>query len=148
MKYLSIVAVLLFGVFTSNSTYAQNKIASDTIKVWGNCGMCKTTIEKSAKAAGAKTAVWNEDSKDLIVSYAAAKTSSNKIQEAVANAGYDTQDLTAPVEVYNKLHGCCQYERKEAVASAACCKDTACGTAGDTCKGKACCKDEACAKKM
>lgn len=148
MKFLSIAAVMLFGLLSSSTSYAQKNIASDTIKVWGNCGMCKTTIEKSAKAAGAKTADWNEDSKELIVSYAATKTSSTKIQQAVANAGYDTQDVTAPVEVYNKLHGCCKYDRKDAAAAEACCKDSACGTDKDNCKQKACCKDEACAKKM
>jgi ABC-type transport system substrate-binding protein len=46
------------------------------------------------------------------VNYKVKKTSASKIQEAIAAAGYDTQDFTAPNDVYSKLHGCCQYERK------------------------------------
>ena len=47
----SIAAVLL--AFTS-CVNAQAK--TETFKVSGNCGMCKTKIEKAAKDAGAKVA--------------------------------------------------------------------------------------------
>lgn len=110
MRTLSIGAVILCSLF-STSTFAQT-VKKETIKVWGNCGMCKTTIEKAAKSAGAKTAVWNEESKELKVSYAVNKSSNAKIQKAIVSKGYDTKDLTADNEVYEKLHGCCQYERK------------------------------------
>ena len=62
MKTLSIYAVILFSIFSFNLSYAQS-VKNDTIKVWGNCGMCKTKIEKAAKAAGASTANWNEETK-------------------------------------------------------------------------------------
>lgn len=112
MKTLSLFAVLLFSISSINTTYAQTT-KTETIKIWGNCGMCKTTIEKAAKKAGAKTANWNEDSKELKVSYAVNKTSSVKIQEAIAKAGYDTQDFTADNKAYDNLHTCCKYDRKE-----------------------------------
>jgi hypothetical protein len=79
--------------------------------------MCKTKIEKAAKSAGATSASWNTESKELKVSYAVNKTSGTKIQEAIAKTGYDTQDFTADNKVYEKLHSCCQYERKDAAAS-------------------------------
>ncbi|MFZ6025841.1 MAG: hypothetical protein ACOYVG_15470 [Bacteroidota bacterium] len=41
--------------------------------------MCKSTIEKAAKAGSASTAIWNEDTKILKVKYASAKTNGNKI---------------------------------------------------------------------
>lgn len=116
MKTLSLFAAILCSIFTINTATAQTT-KSETIKVWGNCGMCKTTIEKAAKTAGAKTANWNEDSKELQVTYAVKKTSSAKIQEAVAKSGYDTQDFTAVKTAYDNLHGCCKYDRKEATAS-------------------------------
>lgn len=118
MKTLSLFAAILCSIFTINTATAQNT-KSETIKVWGNCGMCKTTIEKAAKTAGAKTANWNEDSKELQVTYAVKKTSSTKIQEAVANSGYDTQDFTAVKSAYDNLPGCCKYDRKEAAAKVA-----------------------------
>jgi TusA-related sulfurtransferase len=117
MKTLSLFAAIIFSIFSINITIAQTA-TTETIKVWGNCGMCKTTIEKSAKKAGAKTAVWNEDSKELKVTYAANKTSSAKIQESIAKSGYDTQDFTAVKSAYNNLPGCCKYDRKDAVAVA------------------------------
>ena len=117
MKTLNIYAALLFSIFAINFSFAQSTTKKETIKVWGNCGMCKTTIEKAAKKAGAASANWNEDSKELKVSYAVNKTSSQKLQEAIAKAGYDTQDFTADNNAYNKLHACCKYDRKAADAS-------------------------------
>ncbi|WP_462250013.1 heavy metal-binding domain-containing protein [Ferruginibacter sp.] len=117
MKTLNICAALLFSIFAINTSIAQTAVTKETIKVWGNCGMCKTTIEKAAKKGGATTANWNEESKELKVSYASNKTSSDKIQQSIAKSGYDTQGFTADDKVYNKLHGCCQYDRKVSTAS-------------------------------
>jgi periplasmic mercuric ion binding protein len=115
MKSIQIIAVLLCGLFIANAAFAQTKgIKKETIKVWGNCGMCKTKIEKAAKAAGATKASWNEETLELKVQYKASATSSEKIQAAIAKTGYDTQDLTADGEAYKKLHSCCQYTRKPA----------------------------------
>lgn len=118
MKILSLFAAILFSIFSINTSTAQTT-KTETIKVWGNCGMCKTTIEKAAKKAGAKTANWNEDSKELKVSFSAKKTSSAKIQEAIAKSGYDTQDFTAVNSAYDNLHGCCKYDRKDAAKKVA-----------------------------
>ena len=106
--FQSFIFFLLFSL-VSNSVLAQQ---SETIKVWGNCGMCKKVIETAALKAGATKANWSETTHELQVSYKVKKTSASKIQEAIAAAGYDTQDFTAPSDVYSKLHGCCQYERK------------------------------------
>lgn len=114
MKTLNIYAALLFSIFAVNFSFAQTALQKETIKVWGNCGMCKTTIEKAAKSAGASVASWNEDSKELKVSYAVNKTSGTKIQQAIARSGYDTQDFTADNKAYDNLHGCCKYDRKDA----------------------------------
>jgi hypothetical protein len=112
MKTLNIYAALLFSIFAINTSFAQTAVKKETIKVWGNCGMCKTNIEKAAKKAGVTAANWNEESKELIVSYASNKTSSVKIQHQIAKAGYDTEGFTANDKAYNNLHGCCKYDRK------------------------------------
>lgn len=105
---------ILSFLFISIFSFAQTKSASTTekIKVWGNCEMCKTKIEKAAKSAGASDAMWNEEAKILTVTYTTSKTSNKKIQEKVAAAGYDTQDATATDAAYKNLPGCCQYDRK------------------------------------
>ncbi len=115
MKIKSFVATIVALVFTI-TCFAQKTPApkSETLKVWGNCGMCKSTIEKAAKEAGASAAVWNKATKTLKITYAEAITSNTKIQEKIATAGYDTIDLTAPDAAYNDLPECCQYERKAA----------------------------------
>lgn len=150
MKTLSFFAVLLFSTITLSSYAQKAAVTKETIKVWGNCGMCKTTIEKAAKKAGATTASWSEETHELKVSYAAAKTTSKKIQQSIADAGYDTQDITANNGAYNKLHGCCKYERKEAAATDAaaanCCSDDKCAKAAEQCKEKGCCKKKTCCK--
>ena len=146
MKTLSLFAVILFSIFSFNTSFAQTA-KKETIKVWGNCGMCKTTIEKAAKKAGAKTANWNEDSKELKVSYAVNKTSSVKIQQAIAKSGYDTQDFTADNNAYDNLHGCCKYDRKSAdTINAKCCDNEKCGKDAEACKDMSCCKDKTCCK--
>lgn len=89
--------------------FAQSK--SETLKVSGECGSCKKKIESAAKKAGATYAVWNVDSKELTVKYNSSSTNSAKIQKAIADVGYDTPDFKATDEAYNKLDGCCQYER-------------------------------------
>jgi hypothetical protein len=148
MKTISLFAAIIFSIFSINISTAQTA-KTETIKVWGNCGMCKTTIEKAAKKAGAKTADWNEDSKELKVTYAVNKTSSVKIQEAIAKSGYDTQDFTAVQTAYNNLHGCCKYDRKTAGASNAkkcCAPGEKCTMNTADCKKMECCKEKACCK--
>lgn len=164
MKTLSLCAVILFSIFSTNHIFAQT-IKKETIKVWGNCSMCKAKIEKAARSAGASTANWSEDTKELKVSYAVNKTSNTRIQQAIAKTGYDTQDFTADNSAYEKLHQCCQYERKDATAGTSvkkCCDKAGCKHDGkscasmesckqdnknDHCKDMACCKEKSCCSK-
>lgn len=110
MKTLSLISVLLLGILFSNVSMAQTS-KKETIKVWGNCGMCKKKIEKAAKSAGANSASWDAEKLSLEVAYNTEKTSSATIQEAIAKIGYDTQDFRAADNLYADLPGCCQYER-------------------------------------
>jgi mercuric ion binding protein len=119
MKTIQLFIGLLFISFASVTGQSKAPATvSENIKVWGNCGMCKAHIEKAAKQAGASTAVWNKDTKVLAVKYAASKTSNTKIQESVAAAGYDTQDMTGSDEAYKNLDECCQYDRKATAPNA------------------------------
>ena len=68
MKTVSLFAAIIFSLFSISTSTAQTA-KTETIKVWGNCGMCKTTIEKAAKKAGATKATWNEDSKEQVSSF-------------------------------------------------------------------------------
>ena len=149
MKTLALFIVLTTGIFNSIQSHAQTAAVKETIQVWGNCGMCKKTIEKSAQSAGASAADWSEESKELTVSFDPAKTSATKIQEAIARSGYDTRDLTADDKSYNNLPHCCQYERKSvnnpetsagSLSTPECCKDRQACKEMDECQQKDCCK--------
>jgi hypothetical protein len=144
MKLLNTGLFLIAIIFTQ-SLSAQTK--KETIPVWGNCGMCKGRIEKAAMEAGASKAKWDAEAKEVKLTYDASKTSSEKIQQAIANAGYDTRDFTAPQSAYDNLHGCCKYDRKDASkAPAACCSMEGCVKDPAACKEKGCCKGMNCCK--
>lgn len=158
MKTLKIFSTLLVCCAIATTSFSQ-KSKTDTFQVSGNCGMCETKIEKAAKAAGASYAEWNKDSKIITVKYNSASSNLAKIQKSIADAGYDNVGVKSTAEAYDKLHGCCKYERTaEATAGGEkmdCCKDGKCTKEGhdakDCCKkdGTAkmdCCKDGKCTK--
>jgi hypothetical protein len=128
------------------ATVSIAQAKTETFKVSGNCGMCKTKIEKAAKEAGAKEAFWDVDSKILTVTYKSSSTNTAKIQEKIASVGYDNAGATATNESYDKLHGCCKYDRGVVSdkAKADCCKGGKCTKEGHD--GKDCCKDGKCTK--
>jgi copper chaperone CopZ len=81
-------------------------------KVWGNCEMCKDKIESTLKkTSGVIMADWNIESKMLTVEFDHNVTTVDKIKQAIANVGYDTETHRAPNRAYKKLHSCCKYER-------------------------------------
>lgn len=97
---------------TINKIENQNGVTVSTFKVWGNCEMCKETIEGSLKVNGISKADWNVDSKIITVTYDNSKISLDQIQKNIATAGYDNEKYKGDDNAYNELPGCCQYDRK------------------------------------
>jgi mercuric ion binding protein len=151
MKTFQILSFCFLFMSVSIIGFAQTK--TEKIAVAGECGMCKSKIEKAAKSAGASYALWNVDAKLLTVKYDSKKTSTVKIEKAVASAGYDTKSTKATEEAYNSLHSCCQYDRTaSSQTSDSCCNDehckkTACIKDGKCDKDMSCCKEAGCDKK-
>jgi copper chaperone CopZ len=106
MKKMAIVSGILFA---SLLVWAGKSV--ETAKVYGNCGMCKNRIEKAAKEAGAKAAEWNNETKVLTVTFKSEKASMEDILKKIAAAGHDSESFKSTDEVYNKLPGCCKYDR-------------------------------------
>jgi len=164
MKIFRTIPVLALCIALAGTCIAQDK--TETFNVSGNCGMCKTKIEKAAKDAGATTATWNKETKVLTVSYNSSSTNTAKIQQKIADVGYDNAGFTATEDSYNKLHSCCKYDRvssdthtaiADGVSKVAECKSSGngkdcCKKAGDKmdcCKNGEkmdCCKDGKCSK--
>ena len=107
IKFMFVAVCLLFASAIS----AQEK--TDTIKVSGECGMCKSRIQKALKLEGISAATWDTETKLLSVTYNASMITSEDIQKKIAAVGHDTEKYKAEDAVYNKLPGCCKYERKE-----------------------------------
>lgn len=115
-----IVTTLVFiscGEKTNNTenkatTKAINGITSSAFKVWGNCEMCKETIEGSLKADGITKADWNVDTKVLSVEFDSTKISIDQIEKNVASVGYDNEKYKGDDKAYSELADCCQYDRK------------------------------------
>lgn len=109
MKNIKHLLIIIFSTLATN-VFAQDK--TESVKVYGNCEMCKNRIEKAIKIDGVKKADWDVDTKMLTVTYDAGKTNFSDIQKQVAAAGHDTENVKAEDNVYKKLPGCCRYDRK------------------------------------
>jgi copper chaperone CopZ len=134
-----IFALLIGSLLFAGIAIGQNK--TETFDVSGNCGMCKNKIEKAAKEAGATEASWDMGAKKVTVTYNGNATNLAKIQQKIAEVGYDNAGFKATNDAYNKLHGCCKYDRAGGAASEQmnCCgKDGTCSKDGHG--GKDCCK--------
>ena len=125
MKLLKILSIVLVAIQVisceskkTDTTVSQSKteivkgIATSTFKVWGNCDMCKETIEGALKTEGISTSDWSPETKIMKVSYDTTKISLNQIQKNIASAGYDNEKYKGDDKAYSELPECCQYERK------------------------------------
>ena len=110
-KNLTLSLILLFS--TIMVVYGQ-EIKTEKFKVYGNCGMCESRIEKAAKSVdGVSLADWDKETKMIKVSFDTEKTDVHKIHMAIAKVGHDTDMHKAEGVVYDELPGCCQYDRSE-----------------------------------
>lgn len=118
MRTLKFIVVEALLVMLSVTSYAQmhdhsKMAATETYKVWGNCEMCKTRIEKAAKLDGVSKVEWSDKTKVITLVYDPSKVTSDKILKNIAAAGHDTEMFKADDDVYAKLPGCCKYQRSK-----------------------------------
>ena len=113
MKTKIIFLFFIVACFSTLSSFAQTKVVTDTIKVYGNCTMCKNRIETALDHKGIKQAKWDPKTKDLVVVYNNEKITEQQIHEIVASVGHDTDKVKAKVEVYSGLPFCCLYRDHE-----------------------------------
>lgn len=123
-KVILSVAVIAVIAFTSCKNEAKNEAKTATTEisksiattdvtfgVRGNCGMCKSTIEKAANdVEGVAKATWSVDQKKIDVSFDDTKTDAITIHKAIAASGYDTDKVAGSEAAYKDLPGCCKYD--------------------------------------
>jgi mercuric ion binding protein len=120
MKKVKFFIAAFLAVVMGTNTFAQMQdhnnmvsIKTETIKVSGNCDMCKARIEKAAKIEGVSKAEWNDETKLLTLEYNTSKVKSDDVQKKIAAVGHDTVKYKADEKTYNGLPGCCKYERSK-----------------------------------
>ena len=105
--------VIISLVFLSVSTISAQNEKSEKFKVAGNCGMCENRIEKAANSVeGVTSAEWDKETNILEVKFSSDQTDLHKIHMAIDKVGHDTEIHKASDDVYDKLPGCCKYQRK------------------------------------
>lgn len=108
LKYVMTALVMLsFGVSNAQIKNAR----TETVKIYGNCGMCETTLEKAGNVKKTAQVDWNKDTKTASITYDSTKTNQDEILKRIALVGYDSDKFLAPDDVYAKLPECCLYER-------------------------------------
>ena len=112
MKQIKTIMLLLIATIAFTAAKAQDT-KTDTFQVLGNCGMCKKTIEKAAKTEGVEKAEWNRETKVFTLVYNPAVVSNEKVQKSMAAAGKKKKKFTGDDKAYEKLPGCCHYDRKK-----------------------------------
>jgi len=111
LKLLMIIplSIALLSVKSAKPTIKNAK--TETVKVYGNCGMCEKTIEGAANQKKKVEADWDKTTKMLTVTYDQKATNLDDILQKIADSGYDSDKFRASDEKYQQLHGCCKYER-------------------------------------
>jgi Cu(I)/Ag(I) efflux system membrane fusion protein len=108
--------ILLFAAtafLATGSAYSSTGVPEEgTMKVQGNCSMCKKNIEGAAKSVkGVESASWNKETKELQFQYNEEQASPEAVSKAIAKVGYDTEKDKAKDKVYDALPGCCKYRK-------------------------------------
>ena len=113
MKNILLGMMLLFVALSTQAQEKKNKNAKYDIEVNGNCEQCKKRIEKAAfSVSGVKSADWHIDDHMLHLIINEEKCSVTDVKNAIAKVGHDTDEVKSTKETYDKLHSCCQYDRK------------------------------------
>jgi copper chaperone CopZ len=108
------IVVLVASLFSLSGIAQEKKSKNNKVelKVAGNCEMCEKRIEKAAfSVKGVKSADWHIDHKDIHLIIDENKCSLEDVAKAIAAVGHDTEFIKAKDEDYEKLHGCCLYNR-------------------------------------
>lgn len=116
MKQLKLLFITILVAAIGISATAQdqdhskmNAVKSESFKVSGNCGMCKTRIEKAAKVEGVSKAEWDSKTKSLTLTFDPSKVNTDDVLKKIAAVGHDNDKYKAEQSVYDNLPGCCKY---------------------------------------
>lgn len=100
-------ALTMLFVMIGFSAMAGNKMLK--VKTSAICGMCKDRIELVVNNLdGVKKSLLNLETGIVKIKYNTDKLSETDIRAAIADAGYDADDMPADAKAYSVLPGCCK----------------------------------------
>src|ERR1700749_11937 len=102
---LTTVTAISFFASAQTKGLLTAKISTPTVQ----CDMCKERIESYLKRYDGVTYVnVNVKRKETTVKYLTDRTNIENIKTAIANAGYDADDIHANPDSYKELPKCCK----------------------------------------
>ena len=111
MKRTLILALAIFGVASIGFGQAKKK-AIQTVTIQTptvQCDMCKKRIEEyMIREEGVQKVNVDYKKKVTKVTFVSDRTNIENVKTAIANVGYDADDIKANEESYNKLPLCCK----------------------------------------
>ena len=111
MKKLKLVLLLLVGVVSVSVAQAKKRaLVTVTINTPGiMCEECKKVVETfMTREEGVTKAIADFKRKVTKITYWTDRTNPENIKTAIANAGFDADDVTANEEFAKKLPPCCK----------------------------------------
>ena len=104
---LSVLAITGFALSSVAQTKPMETVKINTPTV--QCESCKNRIETYLKRYNGITSVnVNYKKKQTTVKYVTDRINEEEIKAAIANAGYDANDVTANPDSYKRLPQCCK----------------------------------------
>ena len=108
MKQMLFVFFLI-GFASVASAQQQKPITVSINTPTVQCDMCKRKIEDFLKyEEGVTKVVVYPKQKKTTVTYLTDRTNLENIKTAIANTGYDAEEVKAEKDAYNKLPACCK----------------------------------------
>jgi copper chaperone CopZ len=99
------LAVSITTAFGQAKTVQKVVISTPTVQ----CEMCKDKIEKYlTREPGVSAVKVDYKKKTTTVTYLTDRNNIEQLKTAIANAGYDADDVTADEVAYKKLPKCCK----------------------------------------
>ena len=100
MKSIGNLLIAMSILLSLNACNAQiNNSKTESVKIYGNCGMCETTIEKAGNVKKIAKVDWDESTQIATLTYDSEKTTRSEILKRIALAGYDNDEFLAPDDV-------------------------------------------------
>lgn len=107
MRKIQFLLCFLIGFSTVSMAQAVKTVVINVPTV--QCQECKDRIEKQlSHEEGVNKSIVDYKRKTVKVTYITDRTNPENIKAAIANAGYDADDMTAEPDAYRRLPTCCK----------------------------------------